>query len=146
MVTVAQWQSAGSLSQRPWVRLPAAPLFFHAFCHFKGLQTITTQMCPSNRHDHYRSSDHRGVPSIELLPCCDYACDLSNKQRVMCKWIEALDLYCLCMYCSYYMHSMVQCIRYTMSKGMHPKILCSTPMKACSKWLAKYLAQWLQFQ
>ena len=34
--------------------------------------------CLSNRHDHYWSLDHRGVPSIRLLHCCDYACDLSH--------------------------------------------------------------------
>ena len=32
---VAQWQSAGGLSQRPWVRFPVAPHFFLPLCHFK---------------------------------------------------------------------------------------------------------------
>ena len=40
MVIVAQCQSTGSLSQRPWVRLPAVALFFCALCCFKGLQTV----------------------------------------------------------------------------------------------------------
>ena len=86
---VAQWQSAGSLSQRPWVQLlaaaplflplitclqrpwfqlPVAPPFFRALFRFKGLQTVTTQIVSLIKLNHYWSSDHRGVPSIVLLP------------------------------------------------------------------------------
>ena len=38
---VAQWQSAGGLSQRSWVQSPAAPPFFLSLCCFKGLWTVT---------------------------------------------------------------------------------------------------------
>ena len=41
---VAQWQSAGGSSQRPWVRSPAAPPFFLSLCHFKGLRTVTARL------------------------------------------------------------------------------------------------------
>ena len=68
---VAQWQSTGGLSQRPWVQLPAAPPFFRALCCFKGLWTATAQIVSFIRCNLYWSSDHRGVPSIELLHCCD---------------------------------------------------------------------------
>ena len=37
---VAQWQSTGGSSQRPWVRFPAAPLFLSSPCRFKGLWTV----------------------------------------------------------------------------------------------------------
>ena len=37
---VAQWQSTGGSSQRPWVRFPAAPLFLSSPCRFKGLRTV----------------------------------------------------------------------------------------------------------
>ena len=37
---VAQWQSTGGSSQRPWDRFPAAPLFLSSPCRFKGLQTV----------------------------------------------------------------------------------------------------------
>ena len=67
VVTLAQWQSAGSLNQRPCVRLPVVPLFFRALCHFKGLQTVTARLCLLIIHYHYRSSDHRGVLLIGLL-------------------------------------------------------------------------------
>ena len=79
---IAQWQSAGSLGQRPWVHLPAAPLFIRALCRFKGLWTVMAQIVSFTRC--YWSSDHRGVPSIKvpsigLLHCCDSACDLSHQ-------------------------------------------------------------------
>ena len=32
------------LSQRPWVRFTAAPLFFLSFCRFKSLRTVTAQI------------------------------------------------------------------------------------------------------
>ena len=38
---VAQWQSTGGLSQRPWVQTPVAPPFFLSLCRFKGLRTVT---------------------------------------------------------------------------------------------------------
>ena len=41
---VAQWQSVGSLSLRPWVQLPAVPPFFLSLCRFKGLQTVMVQI------------------------------------------------------------------------------------------------------
>ena len=41
---IAQWQSTGGLSQRPWVWFLAAPVFFLFFCHFKGLRTLTAQI------------------------------------------------------------------------------------------------------
>ena len=37
---VAQWQSTGGSSQRPWVRFLAAPLFLSSPCRFKGLRTV----------------------------------------------------------------------------------------------------------
>ena len=37
---VAQWQSTGGSSQRPWVQFPAAPLFISSPCRFKGLRTV----------------------------------------------------------------------------------------------------------
>ena len=43
---IAQWQSTGGSSQRPWVRFPAAPLlllaplFLSGPCRFKGLRTV----------------------------------------------------------------------------------------------------------
>ena len=81
---IAQWQSAGSLGQRPWVHLPAAPPFIRALCRFKGLWTVMAQIVSFTRCYHYRSSDHRGfqsikVPSIGLLHYCDSACDLSHQ-------------------------------------------------------------------
>ena len=63
---VAQWQSTGGSSQRPWVRFPAAPLFLSSPCRFKGLRTVTAQIVSFITHDHYRSLDHGGVPSIGL--------------------------------------------------------------------------------
>ena len=35
--------------------------------------------CVVHWHDHYRSSDHRGVPSIGLLHSCDYTYDFSHQ-------------------------------------------------------------------
>lgn len=35
--SVAQWPSAGYLSQGPWVWLPVAPAFFWVLCNVKGL-------------------------------------------------------------------------------------------------------------
>ena len=66
MSYVAHWQSAGSLSQRPWVQLLVAPPFFRARCLFKGPQMATAQIVSFITHD--QSSDHRGVWSIGLLP------------------------------------------------------------------------------
>ena len=37
---VAQWQSTGGSSQKPWVGFPAAPLFLSSPCRFKGLRTV----------------------------------------------------------------------------------------------------------
>ena len=67
---VAQWQSTGSLSQRPWVWLPVAPPISQALCHFKGPWMVTAQIVSLIRHNHYQSLDHRGVLSIALLPPC----------------------------------------------------------------------------
>ena len=75
---VAQWQSAGGLGQRPWVRLPVAPPFFWALCCFKGLWIVMAQIMSFIRC--HRSSNHR-VLSIGLLHCCDSTWDLSLHQR-----------------------------------------------------------------
>ena len=64
---IAQWQSTGSLSQRPWVRFPAVPLFLSGPCRFKGLLTVMAQIVSFIRHDHYRSMDH-GSRSLVHLP------------------------------------------------------------------------------
>ena len=68
MGVVAQWQSAGGLSQRPWVRFPVAPLSLEPFAVSKVLRTVMVQTVSLIRHNHYRSLDHRGVLSIGLLP------------------------------------------------------------------------------
>ena len=39
-----QWQSTGSLRQRPRVQLQMSPPFFLSLCCFKGLQTVTAQI------------------------------------------------------------------------------------------------------
>ena len=62
---MAHWQSAGSLSQRPWVWLPAAPPFFLSPYCFKGLQTVTAQIVFELTFS-IRSLDHGGVPCIGL--------------------------------------------------------------------------------
>ena len=36
---VAQWQSIGTESQRPWVRIPVAPPSFLPLAFFRGLWT-----------------------------------------------------------------------------------------------------------
>ena len=73
--------AAGSRTQGHWLnpllRLPAAPPFFQALCRFRRLQTVTAQIVSFIRH--YRSSDHRGVPSIGFLHCCDYAYDHTHQ-------------------------------------------------------------------
>ena len=45
---VAQWQSTGGSSQRPWVRFPAAPLFLSSPCRFKGLRTVAAPIVSIN--------------------------------------------------------------------------------------------------
>ena len=44
---VAQWQSTGGSSQRPWVRFLAAPLFLSSPCRFKGLRTVAAPIVSS---------------------------------------------------------------------------------------------------
>ena len=45
---VAQWQSTGGSSQRPWVQFPAAPLFLSSPCRFKGLRTVAAPIVSIN--------------------------------------------------------------------------------------------------
>ena len=54
---VAQWQSTGGSSQKPWVRFPAAPLFLSRPWLCLELDTISIGLLPLEA----------GVPSIGLL-------------------------------------------------------------------------------
>ena len=70
----------GGLSQGRWVRPPEAPPFFEPCAVLKGLLTVMAQIVSFIRRDHYWSSDHKGVPSIRLLHCCNSAHDLSHQK------------------------------------------------------------------
>ena len=59
------------LSQRPWVRLPAAPPFFLSLCHFKGFQTVTSQIVCNLTISIGFLTVRESCPSDS--PCCDSA-------------------------------------------------------------------------
>ena len=58
---IAQWQSIGSLSQRPWVQFLAAPL-----CHFNGLRTCSNSPDYLSLDDLSQSLDLGEAQSIGL--------------------------------------------------------------------------------
>ena len=67
---VAQWQSTGCSSQRPWVWSPAVPPFFLSLCRFKGLRTVTVPIVFNQTItiDLWTVGESR--PSYS--PCCDH--------------------------------------------------------------------------
>ena len=70
--------SKGSLSQRPWVRLPVVPLFFSCTLPFQRSTDSDSPDCVFQLDT--IAIDLRTIeesrPS-DSSPCCDYACDLS---------------------------------------------------------------------
>ena len=60
--TMAQWQIAGSLNQKPWVRLPVDPPLYQALCHFKGPQMVTDQIVSLITHSNGLRSIDESYP------------------------------------------------------------------------------------